>query len=441
MPKKGFDPRFGFLNPFSKPSTRHGLTREQSDTIDPISSIFKNMIDGTFKHSAIKSLGTFRGFIVEVIPKEDNTFFSAMRELLDGNLQQVRVRIPELHASYPDPLALKLGSPERSGATYMHPLFTVSPSLGVLDPESHLGKYVEVDFLDKANFREGRVVSLLEASALLNQQTIDSQAPFNADGTPKLQAAQSEVGTVPVGPLNGASLPPDEAFINGTIYGKINTAVLFENPPLYMMQMGLLPPPQGSSENPKSGGRRILQAALRTPPDFVKKYARSYSNLIGLDMNRTTQFAAWRFNEPDDKRLAPNAVFPGGRYHTGEDVYFPAGTKIYAPFNGKVKREAYSLGGTDGLAIDIVSTEKPDLYLRFLHIGNVSNLIKKNAPITEGQQLAEVFNLGTDSPHLHLECVYGKGFVQLTRENIPSKPAGNVNPFTAIDVSKIFLKG
>jgi murein DD-endopeptidase len=91
----------------------------------------------------------------------------------------------------------------------------------------------------------------------------------------------------------------------------------------------------------------------------------------------------------------------GKRKHHGLDLKAAIGTKIIAPFAGKVARVNWSRR-VNGNCVELVYDH--DRVARFLHLSKVADTIKPGAVLAAGDEIGEVGSTGHSSaPHLHYE--------------------------------------
>lgn len=90
-----------------------------------------------------------------------------------------------------------------------------------------------------------------------------------------------------------------------------------------------------------------------------------------------------------------------GRGHKGMDFKAPVGSKIYAPFSGKVVRKNWSRRG-NGLCLDIQRPNGQRIYL--LHLDRIVPGIRPGSWVKVGQHIAFSGNTGrSTAPHLHYQ--------------------------------------
>jgi murein DD-endopeptidase len=121
-----------------------------------------------------------------------------------------------------------------------------------------------------------------------------------------------------------------------------------------------------------------------------------------------------RWFQPDGSELAVRLVngpirryeqitslLKDGRGHKGMDFKAPVGSKIYAPFSGKIVRKNWSRRG-NGLCLDIERPNGIRIYL--LHLDKVVSGLGVGSWVKAGQHVAFSGNTGrSTAPHLHYQ--------------------------------------
>ena len=120
----------------------------------------------------------------------------------------------------------------------------------------------------------------------------------------------------------------------------------------------------------------------------------------------------------------------GGRQHAGCDLIAPAGTEIRAVEAGTVVRGPYPFyHGTHAIEV-----QHPGSVVRYCEIRGVAEGIAVGSAVTEGQTIAYVGRMYTDSM-LHLEMYDGSRTGQLTQPNNPpyQRRADLMDPSSYLD--------
>ena len=125
---------------------------------------------------------------------------------------------------------------------------------------------------------------------------------------------------------------------------------------------------------------------------------------------RASKNEFYRWFQPDGRELASRLVnapirryeqitslLMDGRGHKGMDFKAPVGSKIYAPFSGKIVRKNWSRRG-NGLCLDIQRPNGHRIYL--LHLDRILPKIRVGSWVKAGQHIAFSGNTGrSTAPH------------------------------------------
>lgn len=91
--------------------------------------------------------------------------------------------------------------------------------------------------------------------------------------------------------------------------------------------------------------------------------------------------------------------------HKGVDIALPIGSKLYAPFNGRVIRASRSKNA--GVYIE-VGNESDSARVIMMHLNGVS--VPQGSTVVKGQEIARSGNTGVSTgPHLHIEYQIKRG--------------------------------
>lgn len=169
----------------------------------------------------------------------------------------------------------------------------------------------------------------------------------------------------------------------------------------------------------------------RTPAAYILKYARNYKltgDRVILNRPQGTQYWHKRGTGP----------------HPGEDIYVPAGTPTFAPFDATVyaRYASYKFKGesaTDridyGEIVELRSVDNPRLWARIVHLDDV--VVNKGDRLSQGEQIGVSYSTrifpGRDPSHLHVEAWTG--------DDKPVAERGNRTPYAAYNVALLTEPG
>ncbi|MDC1160151.1 peptidoglycan DD-metalloendopeptidase family protein [Luminiphilus sp.] len=177
----------------------------------------------------------------------------------------------------------------------------------------------------------------------------------------------------------------------------------------------------GALDTQQYGTCEKLRIPSRTPQEFMKRYRRGNGN----------PYAAVRRGKKN------GGGYHG--YHNGEDVYVPAGSIVYAPFEGQVTKGPFKIAESAGGGMGIVfkSASHP-LQIRLIHLNQDTRLGSRGQNYREGEVIGTSYTSsrpnnkmpGNSPSHIHLEA-----------QNVTDGQfTGDVNPYSAFDASRLVLK-
>ena len=168
---------------------------------------------------------------------------------------------------------------------------------------------------------------------------------------------------------------------------------------------------------------------LRTDPDYIRKYVRGWS-VAGKSLKPKSGGAGTQFyynrskNEDIEKR------------HLGEDVYWPPGSKVYAPFAGKIEGIYIASRSSDlGMGVNIRSSSDARIKIRIIHLENVDHL-KVGQTVKTGDYLGVSYKKdrfpGRDPSHIHIEAI-----IYDTAGAGRANDKGNVQPMSVFNLKDL----
>jgi len=119
------------------------------------------------------------------------------------------------------------------------------------------------------------------------------------------------------------------------------------------------------------------------------------------DGGRSLKNAVTRTSTYMDTDRPPGASNP----HIGIDYRASVGTTFYNLGDGKVVETGKGSGTGKYVTVEYSNGDK----VRFLHLSNVADGVKKGSTVYEGQPLGKTGSSGTEHPHLHIDAIDNEG--------------------------------
>lgn len=149
--------RYGSLNDINKPVVSPRIDLQQTSVI----GIMRNAVNADFMPNATLGTGPYKGICLraEEPASQAGSWASRAWAFAFGTesniaLQQIKVRIPEIHAALPIPSALGTEDPVANQTIDMYPTFIAQTSDNSVCPRPNPGDIVWVDFGNKQNFTD-----------------------------------------------------------------------------------------------------------------------------------------------------------------------------------------------------------------------------------------------------------------------------------------------
>jgi len=146
-------PGFGDLNQIEKANT--AITYDPTDTT--VMGALRNILKDQYNNKVFENVGQLKGIVLRVEPGHDNSansIWASLKGMITKPLQQLKVRIPEIHSALPEP-ALYGDVPKgpHQGIIDLYPTFTANDEAASKENIS-VGDIVIVDFADKNNLTQ-----------------------------------------------------------------------------------------------------------------------------------------------------------------------------------------------------------------------------------------------------------------------------------------------